>query len=348
MRFGAGGAAVSIAPNSNRCLSRARCNRLGLAFASMSQNNNTIYAGLDIAKDSLALDFQGRTTDFSNDARGHSRLVRIFKKAQNVHVVLEATGGYEQAVVSALHQAGLAVSVVQPCRVRAFARAKGLRAKTDPIDAAVLRAFGQAIEPQATLPPSPQQRRLGELVTRRRQLVEMASAEANHAPHYLDPLTRRQAAAHLRTLRTQIARCEKAIAELIASDQELSARSARLQQVPGVAQVTAATLLAEMPELGTLDEGSAAALAGVAPYNRDSGPFAGTRRIAGGRAPVRCALYMASLSAVRHDPILRAFHARLVAAGKKPKVALTAVMRKLIILLNRMLKNPDFELRSTA
>lgn len=315
----------------------------------MSQTNpTTIHAGLDVAKDSLALDFQGRSHDLSNDARGHAKLLRVLRREANVHVVLEATGGYERAAVAVLHGAGIALSVLQPCRVRAFARAKGLRAKTDPIDAAVLRAFGEAIAPPATAAPSALQLRLGELVLRRRQLLESATAESNRSAHYTDPLPRRQAAAALRMLRRQIAACDRAIAELIARDEEMAARARRLQEVPGVAIVTASTLLAEMPELGALSDESAAALAGVAPYNRDSGPFAGTRRIAGGRAPVRCALYMASLSAVRHDPILRAFHARLIAGGKKPKVALTAAMRKLVVLLNRMLRNPDFQLRATA
>ena len=324
----------------------------------MSQNNqSTLSAGLDVAKDSLALDFQGRAHALSKDAKGHTRLLALLGKAENVHVILEATGGYEQPAVAALHAAGIALSVLQPARVRAFARAKGLRAKTDPIDAAVLRAFGEALCPPATAAPSAPQQRLGELVLRRRQLLEFTTAEANRSAHYRDPLPRRQAAAALRMLRRQIAQCEEAIAALLAADQEMSARAARLQEVPGVATITASTLLAELPELGTLSDESAAALAGVAPYNRDSGPFAGTRHLSGGRAPVRCALYpsaplrafgMASLSAVRHDPILRAFHQRLRAAGKKPKVALTAVMRKLIVLLKRLLKNPTFHLRATA
>lgn len=315
----------------------------------MSQHNPTIiYAGLDVAKDSLALDFQGRAHALPNDAKGHARLLALLGKAENVHVVLEATGGYEQPAVATLHAAGIALSVLQPARVRAFARAKGLRAKTDPIDAAVLRAFGEAICPPASAAPTAPQQRLGELVLRRRQLLEFTTAEANRSAHYRDPLTRRQAAAALKMLRGQIAQCEEAIAALLAADAAMSARAARLQEVPGVAVITASTLLAEMPELGTLSDQSAAALAGVAPYNRDSGPFAGTRRISGGRAPVRCALYMASLSAARHDPILRAFHQRLLAAGKKPKVALTAVMRKLIVLLNHLLKNPAFHLRAAA
>lgn len=315
----------------------------------MSQNNPpTIHAGLDVAKDSLALDFQGRAYTLANDAKGHARLLRLLGAAQNVHVVLEATGGYEQPAVRALHAAAIALSVVEPGRVRAFARALGRHAKTDPIDAAVLSAFGRAVVLPATIPPSATQARLGEMVLRRRQLVEFTTAESNRSAHYTEALPRRQAAALLRTLRAQIATCEKAIAALLAADEALCARAARLQEVPGVGATTAATLLAEMPELGTLSDEGAAALAGVAPYNCESGPWKGTRRIRGGRAPVRCALYMAALSAVRFDPILHAFHQRLVVAGKKPLVALTAAMRKLIVLLNRLLKNPAFHLRAAA
>jgi len=312
----------------------------------MSQNNPTIYAGLDVAKDSLALEFQGRTYTLNNDPRGHARLVRILGGQPKVHVILEATGGYEQPAVRALHGASITLSVLEPSRVRAFARAKGLRAKTDPIDAAVLRAFGEALAPRPSTAPTAQQQQMGELVTRRRQLTESATCEANRAAHYSDPMARRQAAVLLRLLRLQIAQCEKAIASLIAEDQTMALRAARLQEVPGVGPITAATLMAEMPELGDLRDESVAALAGVAPYNRDSGPFAGSRRIAGGRTSVRCALYMAALSASRHDPILKAFHQRLIANGKKPRVALTAVMRKLIVLLNRLLKNPGFQLQA--
>ncbi|MEI6351826.1 MAG: transposase [Verrucomicrobiota bacterium] len=188
---------------------------------------------------------------------------------------MEATGGYEQPVVRALHSVGIALSVLEPSRVRAFARAKGLRAKTDPIDAAVLRAFGEALVPRATTAPSAEQQRLGELVTRRRQLTESATCESNRAAHYTDTMARRQAAAFMRLLRLQIAQCEKAMATLIAGDLVMVPRAARLQEIPGVGAITAATLIAEMPELGTLRDESAAALAGVAPYNRDSGPFAG-------------------------------------------------------------------------
>ena len=258
----------------------------------MSQNNqSTSYAGLDVAKDSLALDFQGGAHALSNDAKGHARLVRLLRAGPNVHVVIEATGGYEQPAVRALHAAGLALSVVEPGRVRAFARALGQRAKTDPIDAAVLSAFGRAVAPAPTAAPSAPQQRLGELVRRRRQLVEFVVAESNRSVHYTDKLPRRQAAALLRTLRAQIAACEKAIAAQIAEDEAMQARATRLQEVPGVGATTAATLLAEMPELGTLSDEGAAALAGVAPYNATAAPLPAPGASAAGGLPCAAASF---------------------------------------------------------
>jgi transposase len=314
----------------------------------MSQNNiSTVYAGVDVAKDSLALDFQGRSLCLRNDPGGIARVRRMVTKVPRVHVVLEATGGYERALVGSLHEAGITLSVVEPARVRAFARAKGLRAKTDPIDAAVLRAFGETLTPTPTMAPSPAQERLAELVDRRRQLVETMVMESNRSAHYLDPTIRKQAAALLKFLRAQITRCEKAMAALVAEDPHWAARAARLQEARGVGLLTAITLLAQMPELGHLRDEAASALAGLAPFSRDSGMHAGCRHIAGGRVQVRNVLYMAALSAIRHDPVLKAFYQRLVASGKKKLVALVAVMRKLLVLLNRMLRNPTFKLQSS-
>ncbi|CAN5308148.1 IS110 family transposase [soil metagenome] len=319
----------------------------------MSQNNLTmIYAGIDVAKATLALSLSGASHSFPNDAQGHAAIVRLFAAAEKIHPgskvqgILEATAGYEAALVRALHQAGCALSVIQPSRARHFAHARNQRAKTDPIDASVLAAFGAAIRPEPTAPPTAAQAHLAALVGRRSQLVETRSAELNRAAHYSEKLFRQQSRQLLALLDRQIARCDQAIARQIAADEQIKARTERLQEVPGVGPVVAAVLQATMPELGTLSNGEAAGLAGLAPYNCDSGPRKGTRRIWGGRAPVRCILYMAALSAVRHDPILRAFYQRLLGAGKKPLVALTAVMRKLVVLLNRLLKNPNFQLRA--
>jgi transposase len=310
----------------------------------MSQNNpSIIYAGLDIAKATLELYLAGQTHTLSNDRKGHSQLLKLLRP-HNAHLVCEATGGYERASVRALQAADVPVSLLEAGRVRHFACAKGRRAKTDPIDARVLAEYGAAFRPAATTAPTQQQETLRQLTTRRRQLVESLVAETNRSAHYIDPLCARQSRALLRLLEKQIAHCEQAILQLIAQDADLSAKSARLDAIPGVGAATAAIVLAEMPELGTLTDESAAALAGVAPYNRDSGAHSGGRHIYGGRGAVRCALYMAALSAVKHDPILKDFYLRLRSAGKKPKVALVACMRKLIVLMNRLLKNPNFKL----
>ena len=311
----------------------------------MSQNNSVIlHVGLDVAKLSLELHLAGRSHPLANNAKGHAQLLKLLRAHPNAHVVCEATGGYEQAVVRTLQAADVPVSLLEASRVRHFARAQGQRAKTDPIDAAVLTAYGRAFQPAATSAvPAPQQQ-LADLAQRRRQLIHTRTAETNRAEHYTDPLCKRQACQLQKTLEKQITQCDQAITQLIAGDAVLAHKAKRLEAIAGVGAVVAATVLAEMPELGRLNTQTAAALAGVAPYNRDSGGQQGGRHISGGRCVVRCALYMAALSAVRWDPILKAFYLRLRAAGKKPLVALTACMRKLVILMNRLLKNDKFQL----
>jgi transposase len=311
----------------------------------MSQNNTHIlYVGLDVAKLSLELHLAGRFHSLANDAKGHAQLLKHLRAHRHAHVVCEATGGYEQPAVRVLHAADIPVSIVEAGRVRYFARAQGQRAKTDPIDAAVLSQYGATFQPPATAPVTPQQQRLADLCQRRRQLIHSFTVETNRAEHYTDPLCRRQARQLHKALEKQIQQCDQAITQLIAADDVLAAKAKRLKAIPGVGPVVAATVLAEMPELGQLNRQTAAALAGVAPYNRDSGGQTGTRHISGGRRPVRCALYMATLSAVRYDRILKEFYLRLRAAGKKPLVAITACMRKLVILMNHLLKKPDFSL----
>jgi transposase len=311
----------------------------------MSQNNTHIlYVGLDVAKLSLQLHLVDRFHTLANDAKGHAQLLKRLRTHPNAHVVCEATGGYEQSLVRALQAAGIPVSVLEAGRVRYFARAQGQRAKTDPIDAAVLSEYGQTFQPAPLPLASPQQQQLADLAQRRRQLVQLLTNERNHAEHYADSFSCRQSKQLIRLLEKQIDQCDKAIASLIAQDTQLAHKASRLKAIPGVGPVVAATMLAEMPELGTLNQQTAAALAGVAPYNRDSGAQKGSRSISGGRRCIRCALYMATLSAVRHDRILKEFYQRLRAAGKRPMVALTACMRKLVILMNRLLKNDNFQL----
>jgi transposase len=313
----------------------------------MSQNNTTIlYVGLDVAKSSLQLDLEGKSHLLANDRKGHARLLKLLRPFPQAQVVCEATGGYEQPLVRLLHAAGLPVSVVEAGRVRHFARAQGQRAKTDPIDAAVLTAFALALRPAPTPPPSAQQQQLAQWASRRRQLIHTRVAETNRAEHYTDALCRRQHRQLLRLLERQIQACDQAILQLIAADPKLSHKAKRLDAIAGVGPVVAASVMAEMPELGTITHKAAAALAGLAPYNRDSGDHRGIRHIAGGRKTVRTALYMATLCAVRYDRILKAFYLKLRAAGKKPLVAVTACMRKLIVLMNRLLKNDNFQLAS--
>jgi transposase len=311
----------------------------------MSQNNSSIlYVGLDVAKLSLELHLAGVIHTLVNDPKGHAQLLTLLRDHPGAHVICEATGGYEQLVVRALQSADILVSIIEAARVRYFARAQGQRAKTDPIDAAVLTRYGHAFQPAPTPGVGAQQQRLADLSQRRRQLIQTRTAESNRAEHYTDPLCRRQSKQLLKMLERQIEQCDQAIIALIAQDTGLTQKANRLQAIAGVGPVVAATVLAEMPELGRLNPQTAAALAGVAPYNRDSGGEQGRRFIGGGRCTVRCALYMAALSAVRHDRILKAFYTRLIAAGKKPLVALTAAMRKLIILMNHLLKNDKFQL----
>jgi transposase len=313
----------------------------------MSPNNPSIlYVGLDVAKLTLELHLGAKTHALTNDPKGHAQLCKRLRAQPGAHVVCEATGGYEQPGVRALHAAGLPVSVVEAARVRYFARAQGRRAKTDPIDAAVLTAYGTTFQPPATPPPSATQQRLADLAQRRRQLIQARNAERNHTEHYTDPLCVRQARQLLKALDRQIAQCEGELARVVAADADLTCKASRLEAIPGVGPVVAVTVLAEMPELGRLTRQTAAALAGVAPYNRDSGSLQGVRHISGGRRAVRCALYMATLSAVRHNRIFKDIYLRLRANGKKPLVAMTAIMRKLIILMNRRLKNPEFTLAS--
>jgi transposase len=283
----------------------------------MSQNNLPIlHVGLDVAKLSLEVHLAGKSHPLTNDAKGYAKLIKLLPLDCTAHIVCEATGGYEQPVVRALHAAGLKVSILEAGRVRHFARAQGLRAKTDPIDAAVLSEYGRTFQPTAATAPSSQQQQLADLAQRRRQLVQSLTNERNHTEHYTETFCLRQAKQLIKTLEKQIAQCDMAITVLIAKDTQLTHKASRLKAIPGVGPVVAATILAEMPELGALTPQTAAALAGVAPYNRDSGGHKGARRIGGGRVAVRNALYMATLTAVRYDRILKEFYQRLRASGK--------------------------------
>jgi transposase len=304
----------------------------------MSQNHSPVYVGVDVAKAKLDLDLPAPLHTLPNTPKGHATAVAALAQVSGVQVVLEASGGYERAFVAALHQAGLPVTVADPQRVRLFARSAGRRAKSDPLDKRVLSAFGRAHQPAPTPPDTEAERRLAALVQRRRQLQSALFTEQNQAEGLLDKDLVAQSAQLQRTYAKLIARLEAAITGQLQASEALHQRAAALDALTGVGPGTAAVMLGEMPELGSLNRRQAAALAGVAPYDRQSGGWDGTRHIAGGRRHVRCALYMAALSAARCPGRLKDFYLRLRAAGKKPKVALVAVMRKLVILMNQVLK----------
>jgi transposase len=311
----------------------------------MSQNTmTTIYAGLDIAKLNLQLHLAGRIHDLPNTAAGHRRLIKLLSPQSGIHVVCEATGGYERDVVAALQEAKVPVSVLNPARVRHFARAAGQRAKTDDIDAAILSAYGQALQPKPTAPRTQQEQQLAELVRRRVQVLEILVAQRQQAQRLTLPALRRQAQSLVHRLERDREQIEAQLKALRTQATTLEARVQKLQAITGVGTITALGVLAELPELGTLNRRQAAALAGLAPHPRQSGQWQGRRSIGGGRAPVRRALYMAALVAAHSNRQLKEFYQRLRMAGKPAKVALTAVMRKLIVLMNHILKNPNFAL----
>lgn len=303
-----------------------------------------VYVGLDISKATLQCDLQGKGLALPNTEAGYARLLKKLLALPAVHVICEATGGYERGVVAALHAVRIPVSVLNPARARHFANAAGKLAKTDPIDAAMLTAFGAALKPAPTLPRTTAESQLAALMARRLELIELRVAETQRAERNPEPLLRPHFTRCLRALEKQLTHLEALLKALLAAEPALAQKVQRLQEIIGVGRLTPLAVLAQLPELGTLKRHQAAALAGLAPYNRDSGAWAGQRCIHGGRPALRRALYMAALSASRTNPILKAFYQRLIAAGKPAKLALTAVMRKLIILMNHLLKNPHFSL----
>lgn len=298
------------------------------------------YLGVDISQDWLEVHVRPQGTGWSvaNTAPGHRTLVARSQAVQPIVVVVEATGGLEKPVVTALSKAGLPVAVVNPRQVRDFAKATGHLAKTDRFDAAVLAHFAEAIHPEPHYLATEAEQHLAELTTRRRQLVDMITAERNRFRR-AHGIAAKSIQTTLRWLDKELAAIDAALKKAIQQTPELHARQAVLQSTPGIGRVVSTTLVAQLPELGRLSGKQITALVGLAPFNRDSGTLHGQRLIWGGRAAVRATLYMAALVGVQCNPILRAFYARLCAAGKKKKVALTACMHKLLLILNAMIKN---------
>jgi len=299
------------------------------------------YVGIDVAKARLDVATSQLNAVFTRNLTGLDRLVQwLHQLGGPVHVVLEASGGYEREVVAALQGRDFAVSVVNAGWVRNFARSQGRLAKTDRIDARVLVDFSAANAPRLSVPVCPEQQKLTDLVRARQQLVAVRTLLQNQLEHTRERLARRSQEELVELTDTRIRRLEKALAQLIADTPALAAKVQKLTAVRGIGPTTAALLLAELPELGTLNKAEAAALAGLAPRNHDSGTFRGQRHIAGGRPAVRTGLWMPTLVATQHNPILKAFYQRLRAKGKPAKVALVATARKLLIHLNGLLKTP--------
>lgn len=299
-----------------------------------------MWAGVDVAKRHLdvACDGSDEVRRFANDQAGIARLLRWLGSQAVTAFVVEATGGYERALLEAAARADLPATRVNPRQVRDFARATGRLAKTDAIDARVLAAFGARLTPAPTLHTGEEQSELADLVARRRQLQGMVVAERNRL-RLASPATRDRIAAHIEWLEQELREVEEELDQRIVTDPERQARAALLSGVPGVGPVLTRTLLAELPELGRLEGRQLAALVGVAPLNRDSGAYRGRRTTWGGRAPVRAALYMAALVGTRYNSTLRRTYRRLVDRGKAKKLALVACMRKLLIILNAMIRD---------
>ncbi len=304
-------------------------------------NNDKLVIGVDVSKKYLDVAFgsQDKSPEhLEYTDKAVADLVERLQQLQPAMIVLESTGGFEKPLMVALFQAGLPVARIQPQRIRYFAKSLGLLAKTDQLDARVLAHYGEAVHPSATPLPTERQQWLAGLVARRTQLIEMRVSEQNRLS--TTPKSARSSIQeHLAYLQAEIARIEAEIDDFIDQTPQMQEKRDIITSVPGVSNVTAAVLLARMPELGHLNRKQIAALAGLAPYNKDSGGRKGRRAIYGGRADVRKVLYMAALSAARFNPVIRAFYQRLVKAGKQPKVALVAVMRKLLTILNAMVRD---------
>jgi transposase len=299
-----------------------------------------LFVGIDVAKAQLdiALRPTGERWAVPNDDASILPLVTHLQAVAPTLIVLEATGGFQRAVVAALAAAGLPVVVINPRQARDFAKATGQLAKTDALDARALAHFAEAVRPTPRPLPTAQEADLRALLARRRQLVGMRTAEMNRLSNAPAPV-QADLAAHIAWLDQRLATLDDTLDTTLRASPVWRERDALYRSVPGIGPVCARTLVLDLPELGTLSRQRIAALVGVAPFNRDSGTLRGHRTIWGGRAPVRATLYMSALVAVRHNPVLKAFYERLVAAGKAKKVALTACMRKLLTILNAMVKH---------
>lgn len=300
----------------------------------------SVFVGIDVSKATLDIAIRplGRRESIANEDTPIEELIKRLSKLRVTLLVVEATGGVERRIVRALAAAELPVIVVNPRQVRDFAKATGRLAKTDQIDAEILAHFGEAVRPALRTLSDPASEELRALIARRRQLTEMVTAETNRLSHSAKAV-RRRISVHIRWLEAELDRVDTELDQTIGQSPIWREQEDLLKSVPGIGPVISRTLLAELPELGKLNRKQIAALVGVAPLNRDSGTMRGRRAVWGGRATVRGALYMAALVASRRNPKIREFYRRLRGAGKAPKVALVACMRKLLTIVNAMIKH---------
>jgi len=303
-------------------------------------NKEQTYVGIDISKDNLDMAVFGsnQKRQFPNSLVGIEKAVAVLRGMGSIFVVFEATGGYELAFWAALTEAGINAAPINPRQIRDFAKAKGKLAKTDNIDAQVIAHYGQAMQPNPHPFPETQEQDVKELIARRSQLVEMITAEKNRLKLARRNRIKEDIKAHIGWLEGKLDDTDKDLRQAIKTNPVWREKDELLQSAPGVGPTLSATLLTQLPELGTLTRHEAAALVGVAPLNRDSGTMRGQRSVWGGRPRVRGALYMAALVATRYNPVIKVFYQRLCARGKAKKVALIACMRKLLVVLNSMLK----------
>ena len=302
------------------------------------------FVGVDVSKAKLDFAFADgkQSWKIKNDQEQIvSQLIGRIENPQATIVVMEATGGYEELLVTLLHQHQIAVAVVNPRRVKDFASGIGRDAKTDPIDAGVLAVYGHVVKPQPQAARSDENKKLRGLVERRRQLLDLINQENNRLQHTTDQEIRGYIKQSLETLKKQVKTIDERLAKCVHANTENARKIEILDSVKGLGPVAISTFLAELPELGQLNRGQIAKLVGVAPMNDDSGQMSRRRRTFGGRSYVRRVLYMATLVATRHNPRIKAFYQRLLAEGKLKKVALTAAMRKLLTILNTLIKNDE-------
>jgi transposase len=298
------------------------------------------WVGIDVSKANLDVYLRpsGKQFQVKNQATGIAELIQHLQAFTVQQVILEASGGLELEAAQALQERGFAISVINPRQGRDFAKASGKLAKTDRIDAAVLAHFGEAMHPTITVLASASEQALQEVVARRRQLVEMLSAEKNRQSTLRGKM-RQNLDGHLKWLEENIEELDREIEQLSQAQEQWRSRITILKSVPGIGNVIATTLVAALPELGQVNDKRISALVGVAPFNRDSGKNKGSRTIWGGRASVRAVLYMGALVGIKHNPVLKAFYARLLGQGKAKKVALIACMHKLLRILNAMIRD---------